>query len=190
MEILISVHELRSVCGMNQNLVGNGSTVTGENRKFDPWIKEAHVRLRNILGKDLFAEMQTAAASDSDFSDAANEKWKNLMEDEKGWVREFLCWKTRELSLLGVFADEDLSGVHTKSSDDFNVVSRGTLSMKMNQAKEMAESRADMLVEYLDDNAVTYSITGSTDEVPGDGEEETDFGFSFRQGAHQTPNRG
>lgn len=165
-----------AVCGLN-SLV--------EDRKVDPWITEARIRWRKILGTELYNKQQ-AAPTDTRFVD--------LMDDEKGWGKSYLCWTAYALSFPFLAAEADRGGVFQKEEQGkFQSVSTGTLAMLKNTAESSAEARERMLLQYLNDNASDYpewaTTTGSEDRIDERTSRNT-AGVSFRRSRAQNQYRG
>lgn len=173
---LIVYTDIHTVCGVN-SLV--------EERKLKVWITEAHVIWRKILGKALY-DLQQATPAEARFVD--------LMADEKGWGKSYLCWKALELAYPTLLAEADRGGVFVKEEPGvMKAVDSRTLSMIKGVASGAAETREQMLMKYLRDNLATYpeweTVTGSEDRITEENSRNT-LGVSFRKAKAQTPYRG
>lgn len=173
---LITKADIVTVCGLN-DLV--------ETRKMAPWITEAHLRWRKILGNALYAAQQ-ASPTDTRFVD--------LMADGKGYGKSYLCWTALGLAYPSLSAEADRGGVFQKEeAGKFQSVTSGTLTMLKSTAEAAAETREQLLFQYLKDNAETYpefdTITGSEDRINEQTARNTG-GVSFRQACAQKAYRG
>lgn len=173
---LITKADIVAICGLN-NLV--------EDRKVSPWIKEAHLRWRKLLGPVLY-DLQQAAPGEQRFVD--------LMADEKGYGKSYLCWVALMLAYPSLAAEADRGGVFTKEeAGRFATVSTGTLGMLKATAESAAETRETLLFAYLRDNASTYpeinTYAGSAPRIDA-GNSRNVGGVSFRRGHSQTTYRG
>lgn len=172
---LITKADLVSVCGLN-SLV--------EDRKIDPWIREAHLRWMKILGPKLY-DLQQANPTESRFVD--------LMEDGKGWGKSYLCWKALELAYPSLAAEADRGGVFQKEEQGrFQSVSTGTLAMLRSTAESAAEARETLLFAWLRANADIYPELHEAGAIPrvDDSNRRNVAGLSFRRSRHQDTYRG
>lgn len=173
---LIAKSDIVTVCGLN-SLV--------EDRKIAPWITEAHIRWRKILGTALYNAQQANPAA---------ARFVDLMADEKGWGRSYLCWTAFHLAYPSLSAEADRGGVFQKEEvGKFKSADPRTLAMLKNTAESAAEARERMLMQWLRDNASTYPElrvnTGSEDRI----DERTSRnvgGVSFRRARAQSQYRG
>jgi hypothetical protein len=164
------------------NITGLNSLV--EDRKMAPWITEVHIRWRKILGRALY-DLQQATPSATRFVD--------LMADEKGWGKSYLCWKALELSYPSLSAEADRGGVFVKEGDGMRAVDPRTLQMLISRAESAAEERERMLMQYLKDNEALFpeleTITGSESRIDATKASNTG-GISFRKSDKQRSYRG
>lgn len=140
---LITKADIVAICGLN-NLV--------EERKVAPWIKEAHLRWRKLLGPVLY-DLQQAAPGEQRFVD--------LMADEKGYGKSYLCWMALFLAYPSLAAEADRGGVFQKEeSGRFTSVDARTLSMLAGRADSAAEAREVLLFAWLRDHADLFPELG------------------------------
>lgn len=172
----ITKADIVTVCGLN-SLV--------EDRKVAPWITEAHLRWRKILGGALH-DLQQAAPAEPRFI--------NLMADGKGFGKSYLCWTAFALAYPSLAAEADRGGVFVKEeAGKFQSADPRTLAMLKNTAEAAAETREQLLFQYLMDNSAIYpelnTVTGSEDRINSQTARNIG-GVSFRRGRAQGAYRG
>jgi len=172
---LITRADIITICGMNSGV---------EDRKIAQWITEAHIRFRKHLGVALYAALQ-ASPSETRFV--------NLMADERGYGKSFLCWLAFSLAYPSLYAEADRAGVFIKKGDQFDSVGERTLSKLVTTAEDAAKVRQGFLLDYLKDNKSTYpeldTITGSEDRIDSTNTESR-AGVSMRKANSQRNYRG
>lgn len=173
---LITKADIVAVCGLN-SLV--------EDRKMAPWITEAHLQWRKILGAVLY-DLQKANPAEARFVD--------LMADEKGYGKSYLCWKAFSMAYPSLSVEADRGGVFEKEeAGKFVSASIAKLKMLQTTAESAAETRETLLFAYLRDNETIYpELTASSGSAPRiDAENSKNVGgLSFRRAYSQEQYRG
>lgn len=141
---LITITDLQEVCGLNRQV---------EARKIDPWILSARLRFEKILGRTLYG-LLVASPSDTRFVD--------LMAQDKGWGKDYLCWTALGLAYTSLYAEADRAGVYKKTGGDYEAAEKSVLNELRAQAMAEAEAREERLMAYLKDNAAVYSELSTT----------------------------
>lgn len=167
---LIALADLQTVCGLNSQV---------EARKVVNGIADAHRALKKVLGSTGY---ELVYATPGDYTELI------------AYTKPYMCWYAMEKSYPDLFAEADRAGVHVKTDPNsgYQAVSASQLSMKVNAARDRAESFLEELIHYLINNPSLYAWYGTN----VDGEQRigtstrTSGGFSLRRSRRQDSYRG
>jgi hypothetical protein len=182
--MLIAKSDILLFCGLNKNV---------EERKLTPWIKEAHRRLRKILGRTLYDLLMAAKGADPNFSLQANERFNSLMAEDEGCGLAYLCWTALALAYPSLHSEADTAGVFAKSGDDHKAVDNATLRTHIARAEAMAGNFQEELLLFLKDNKSLFpelrERVGSEQRIDEQNAQQV-TGLGFRKARQQWTYRG
>lgn len=172
---LVTISDLQQVCGLNKQV---------EARKVDPWIRAARLRFEKVIGRTLYGLL---------ISNPGDQRFVDLLAEDKGWGKDYLCWTALALAYTSLYAEADRAGVFKKSGEDYESVEAKVLFDLKATATSESERRLELLMAYLKDNASAYpelpTTVGSEERITEKNTKGVD-GLSLRRYPSQSLYRG
>ena len=137
-QFLISTEDVIELAGLNKNI---------EDRKIVQWIMPAQMCLKSTIGKDGYdAIIATLTTPDSDYD--------VLIDD---YVKPYLAAQVERMSPIPMTAEADRNGTFVRNGETYNSVGMTTLGMMNATARDQAEIRRDMMLDYIWENRATFT---------------------------------
>ncbi len=137
-QFLISTEEVIELAGLNENI---------EDRKITQWIIPAQRCLRSAIGKDGYdAVIATLTTPDSDYD--------LLISD---YIKPYLAAQIERMSPVPMTAEADRNGTFQREGETYRTVGMKTLGMMNATARDQAEIRRDLMLQYIYDNRETFT---------------------------------
>lgn len=144
MSYIVSIANVRSECQINANV---------EDRKLTVGLNLAHVWFEQRIGRSCYDAFLAAIVADPPLDDVGNEKWLALLP----YAKPFICWVAYFHSLPRLHSEPDREGVFTKSGLDYQTVDGRTLGVHERTTKDAYQLYETRLMQFLKDNATTYT---------------------------------
>lgn len=138
MTLIITSAEVKTEAGLNKNI---------EDRKLLPWINMAQLDLKSNIGTTgydaVIAALTTPVAA-----------YTTLIDD---YIKPFLAFKVRQIGAVSLFAEADRNGTNKRIGMTYEPVTGKELGMMKADARDLAESYLKLLLDYLTENAATFT---------------------------------
>jgi len=128
-----------------------------DNSIIEPAQRRAHVILEKILGRTLYAQIQTAIDLDSTLSGEAD--LKTLVDY---YIKPYVAWLTWFNSIYPIHFQASKTGIQTKSDNGYEAVSLESLKELKNDASAQVDELGTQLYEHLYKNKATYTNFATT----------------------------
>lgn len=136
-QFLITSAEVKELAGMNKNV---------EDRKITSWIIPAQMCLRSAIGKDGYdAVIETLTTPDADYDDLISE-----------YIKPYLAAQIERMAPVPMTAEADRNGTFVRNGETYSSVNMNTLGMMNATARDQAEIRRDLMLQYIYDNRETF----------------------------------
>jgi hypothetical protein len=128
-----------------------------------PSLKYAHAKLEKVLGRTFYAEIQAAIDLDDTLSGEAN-----LLTLVRYYAKPYVAWMACLDFYVEHYGSITKTGVHHKSSDDYDPIPVEVLKLKINSARDKVDEYQDQLQEYLKNSTLSdydsYNTTTGEEE--------------------------
>lgn len=137
-QFLITSAEVKELSGLNKNI---------EDRKITSWIMPAQMCLRSAIGKDGYdAIIATLTTPDADYD--------TLIDD---YVKPYLAAQVERMTPIPMAAEADRNGSFEREGETYRPASLRMLGMMNATARDQAEIRRDMMLQYIYDERATFT---------------------------------